>query len=86
MTVTLELESELEARLSAQASAQGTTLENYLKAMVDRIASQMDAPSEQGKPNASSEKFWPSITRFSAKIPDFPGESFNRDFIYQDHE
>jgi hypothetical protein len=84
MTLTIDRTPEEEARLAALAQQEGKPLDDYVRAVMERLL----AP--QGRPGESTltelEAFFEAMSEDSEALPALPSEAFTRESIYADHD
>jgi hypothetical protein len=84
--IQVQLRPETEAWLAAAAQAQGIDVAEYAGTVIEKAIS---VPLPAGCPPKTGEEItaWlDSLAQFSDKIPPMPGETFSREWIYQDHD
>ena len=84
MTLQLELTPAMEAELTKAAGERGVAPSTCALEMLDMALLKNRLLKAERDP-MPLEEFFSRITQFSGKIPDYPGETFDRDFIYGDH-
>jgi hypothetical protein len=84
--IQVQLRPETEARLTAAAQARGIEVAEYAGTVIEQAIS-MPLPSGRRPKTGEEITAWlDSLAQFSDKIPPMPGETFSREWIYQDHD
>lgn len=84
--IQVQLQPDIETRLRIAAQAEGMDISEFAEAILKRALSTSEVSHMALKNQEDISEWLNSLARFSNKIPSMPGETFSREWIYQDHD
>ena len=84
MTLSIELSPEKERVLQEEASRRGVSVENYAQALVEESLPTRNGIAEQTV--KQRERLLDRIAARGGHVPAYPGETYDRETIYADHD
>lgn len=84
--IQVRLQPDTEARLMSAAQAEGMDVSEFAGTILERALSTPEASPRALKTQQAISDWLDSLARFSEKIPAMPGETFSREWLYQDHD